>query len=283
MTGKERFDNIEIPAGLSGIIQDARRRAHAKKRGRNVRRGSIVAAAACAAVLITANYPGAASAMSDVPVLGQIVKLLQIGGGGERTDGVSVTTQAHADTLDIHFDADGEQTSAAPAYTVQRQNGPDRLIFTFNGVRNLNHAQLEADIRRLAYVKDVYRDIILDDSAIRFVVELKDRTDYTVTEFKQPGMIRLSLFPAEKMPVSNRLYFIRSQEMKQGESLAILEEQYSAEGSGVVKTRSGSFAMVIGSFATQAEAEAFLEKLKARDDYTEPLTVDGWMSNERPQ
>ncbi|OZB95030.1 AMIN domain-containing protein [Paenibacillus sp. XY044] len=283
MTGKEQFDNIEIPAGLSEIIQDARRRARTKRHGGNVRRGSIVTAAACAAVLITANYPGAASAMSDVPVLGQIVKLLQIGGGGERTDGVSVTTRAHSDTLDIHFAAGGDQTSAAPAYTVQRQNGPDRLIFTFNGVRNLNPDQLEADIRTLAYVKDVYRDIILDDSAIRFVVELKDHTDYTATEFKQPGMIRLSLFPAENAPAPNKLYFIRSQEMKQGESLAILEEQYAAEGSSVVKTRSGSFAMVIGSFATQADADAVLEKLKARDDYTEPLTVDSWMGNEHPQ
>ncbi|MEI0736521.1 SPOR domain-containing protein [Paenibacillus sp. JTLBN-2024] len=283
MTGKERYDDIEIPSRLSGVIQDAMKRGRAHKRNMAWLRGSSALVAACAAFIITANVPGVAMALSDVPVIGSIVKVLQVGSGGERTDGVSVTTTAEENSLNIHFMIDGERKESAPAYTVERKEAPNRLIFTFNGVRNLNMEKLKRDIRGLSNVKDVYSNVILDDSAVRFVVELGDNIDYSVSEYRQPGYIQLKLFGAAKQEKAHEVYVVRSQEMEQGETLAILEEQYAGDGSSVIKTKNGKFVVVMGGFASRGEAEELLRKLSAREDYFEPLQVDGWMSNENPE
>ncbi|WP_315795832.1 hypothetical protein [Paenibacillus sp. BIC5C1] len=284
MTGKERYEQINIPSGLSGVIQQARQRARNQKRRKMMIWRSSSLVAACAAVMITANVPGVAKALSDVPVIGSVVKILQVGGGGERTDGVSVTTTKESDTLNINFQIDGEQITSAPSYTVDHKEGPNRLIFTFNGVRHLDYDKLEQDIKALKNVKDVYQNIILDDSAIGFVVELKDDVDYSVSEYQQPGYIQLKLSSGGgKSTQAHELFFVRSEDMEQGEALAMLAEQYSADGSSVVQTQNGKFTVVMGAFDNRADAEKHLKEFTDREDYSEPLHVDSWMSNENPQ
>ncbi|SEN54196.1 hypothetical protein [Paenibacillus sp. OK076] len=283
MTGKERYEQINIPSGLSGVIQQARQRARNQKRRKMMIWRSSSLVAACAAVMITANVPGVAKALSDVPVIGSVVKILQVGGGGERTDGVSVTTTKESDTLNINFQIDGEQITSAPSYTVDHKEGPNRLIFTFNGVRHLDYDKLEKDIKALKNVKDVYQNIILDDSAIGFVVELKDDVDYSVSEYQQPGYFQLKLFSDGKTTQSHELFFVRSEDMEQGEALAMLAEQYSADDSSVVQTQNGKFTVVMGAFDNHADAEKHLKEFTDREDYSEPLHVDSWMSNENPQ
>jgi hypothetical protein len=233
--------------------------------------------------MITVNVPSVAMALSDVPVVGSIVKVLQIGSGGERTDGVSVTTTVQENTLNINFTIAGEQTASAPAYTVDHKEAPNRLIFTFNGVRDLDVAKLKQDIQSLSNVKDVYSNVILDDSAVRFVVELKDNVDYSVSEYQQPGYIQLKLFGAAEKKKAHEVFYVRSQEMELGEMLGILDEQYGQDGSTVIKTKTGNYILAIGGFESRAEAEELLHKLSAREDYNEPLQVDSWMSNENPQ
>ena len=176
MYGKEKYDEIVIPSNLSEVIQDARKRAHKQKRNKRVWRGSSLAAA-CAAVVIAVNVPTVAMALSDVPIIGSVVKIFQIGSGGQSTDGAVATTKQESDSLNIQFKVDGNQLASAPAYTVERLEGPDRLVFTFNGVRELDVAKMEKDIWALHYVKDVYRNMILDDSAVRFVIELQDNVE----------------------------------------------------------------------------------------------------------
>ncbi|RAW12867.1 hypothetical protein DC345_21520 [Paenibacillus taichungensis] len=284
MTGKERYEQINIPSGLSGVIQQARQRARNQKRRKMMIWRSSSLVAACAAVMITANVPGVAKALSDVPVIGSVVKILQVGGGGERTDGVSVTTTKESDTLNINFQIDGEQITSAPSYTVDHKEGPNRLIFTFNGVRHLDYDKLEQDIKALKNVKEVYQNIILDDSAIGFVVELKDDVDYSVSEYQQPGYIQLKLSSGGvKSTQAHELFFVRSEDMEQGEALAMLAEQYSADGSSVVQTQNGKFTVVMGAFDNRADAEKHLKEFTDREDYSEPLHVDSWMSNENPQ
>ncbi|WP_314590351.1 SPOR domain-containing protein [Paenibacillus terrigena] len=283
MTGKERYDNIEIPARLSEVIQQAQQRGRMEKRRRSVLRRSTITAACAAAIMITVNVPNVAMALSDVPVIGSIVKVLQIGSGGQRTDGVSVTTTAEENTLNINFSLNGEQTSSAPAYTVDYKAAPDRLIFSFYGVRNLDYMKLQEDIKGLSNVKDVYNNVILDDSAFRFVVELKENIDYSVSEYQQPGYIQLKLFGAKKPEQAHDVYYVRSQAMEQGESIAVLDEQYAADDSSVIKTKQGKFIVAMGGFKTREEAEQLLQKLSAREDYFEPMHIDHWMSNTSPE
>lgn len=216
------------------------------------RSSSLVAA--CAAVMITANIPGVAKALSDVPVIGSVVKILQVGGGGERTDGVSVTTTKESDTLNINFQIDGEQITSAPSYTVDHKEGPNRLIFTFNGVRHLDYDKLE-----------------------------KDDVEYSVSEYQQPGYIQLKLSSDGKSTQALELFFVRSEDMEQGEALAMLAEQYSADGSSVVQIQNRKFTVVMGGFENRADAEKRLKQFTVREDYSEPLYVDSWMSNENLQ
>ncbi|EHS57629.1 SPOR domain-containing protein [Paenibacillus sp. Aloe-11] len=282
MNGKEHYDNIEIPARLSEVIQHVRHRAQHQKRKKMFWRGCSLLAV-CAAMMITINMPGVAQALSDVPVIGPVVKILQVGNGGKPNDGVLLTTSKEADTLNIYFQLEGEHLASAPAYTLDHQVGPNRLIFTFNGVRELDYAKLEKDIKALKNVKDAYRNIILDDSAIRFVVELKDDVDYSVSEYRQPGFIQLKLFSTPKNAEAHRLFFVRSQEMEQDETLALLAEQYNSDGSSIVKTQNGKFAMVIGGFENQTEAEKLLQQIASREEHVQQLFVDSWMSNENPK
>lgn len=281
MTGKERYEHIEIPAQLTGVIEAAQKKAAIHKRSKRMMRYSSVVAAAVA-LLFVVNIPTVANALSKVPVVGSIVQVLQFGGGGERTDGVTVGTEASEDVFKIHFDQEGESVSSVPAYTVDHRDAPNRLIFTFNGVRNFDYDAIKKDMLALPLVEDVYENVILDDSAMRFVVELKDGVKHTVSEYKDPGYIELKLTSTGEPATPREVFYIRSEAMPQGESLAILEEIYLEDDVTFIKAAGGDFIAVIGGFDTREAAEQKLSEISSRETYGDDLRIDSWMSNERP-
>jgi len=281
MTGKERYEHIEIPAQLTGVIDAAQKKAATRKRSKRMMRYSSVVAAA-AALLFVVNIPTVANALSKVPVVGSIVQVLQFGGGGERTDGVTVGTEASEDVIKIHFDQEGESVSSVPAYIVDHRDAPNRLIFTFNGVRNFDYDTIKKDMLALPLVKDVYENVILDDSAMRFVVELKDGVKHSVSEYKDPGYLELRLTSTGEPVTPREVFYIRSETMPQGESLAILEEIYLEDDVAFIKAAGGDFIAVIGGFDTREAAEQKLGEISSRETYGDDLRIDSWMSNERP-
>ncbi|KOP65143.1 hypothetical protein AMS62_07705 [Bacillus sp. FJAT-18019] len=281
MTGKERYEHIEIPAQLTDVIVAAQKKAAARKRSMRLARYSSVVAAAIA-LLFVVNIPTVANALSKVPVVGSIVQVLQFGSGGERTDGITVGTEASENVFKIHFDQQGESISSVPAYTVDHREAPNRLIFTFNGVRNFDYETIKKDMLALPLVKDVYENVILDDSAMRFVVELRDGVRHSVSEFKDPGYIELKLTSTGEPVTPREVFYIRSEAMPQGESLAILEEIYMEDDVTFIKTADGNFIAVIGGFDTREAAEQKLGEISARDNYGDDLRIDSWMNNERP-
>lgn len=281
MTGKERYEHIEIPIELTGIIDAAQKKAAARKRSMRLARYSSVVAAAIA-LLFVVNIPAVANALAKVPVVGSIVQILQFGSGGERTDGVTVGTEASEDVFRIHFDQEGDSIASVPAYTVDHREAPNRLIFTLNGVRTFDYETIKKDMLALPLVKDVYENVILDDSAMRFVVELKDGVEHTVSEYTDPGYLELRLTSTGEPVIPHEVFYIRSETMPQGESLAILEEIYIEDDVTFIKTASGSFIAVIGGFDTREAAEQKLGEIAARDSYGDDLRIDSWMSNERP-
>ncbi|MBY0165003.1 hypothetical protein V4V36_31195 [Paenibacillus lautus] len=281
MTGKDRYEHIEIPAQLTGVIEAAQKKAATHKRSKRMMRYSSVVAAAVA-LLFVVNIPTVANALSKVPVVGSIVQVLQFGGGGERTDGVTVGTEASEDVFKIHFDQEGESVSSVPAYTVDHRDAPNRLIFTFNGVRNFDYDAIKKDMLALPLVEDVYENVILDDSAMRFVVELKDGVKHTVSEYKDPGYIELKLTSTGEPATPREVFYIRSEAMPQGESLAILEEIYLEDDVTFIKAAGGDFIAVIGGFDTREAAEQKLSEISSRETYGDDLRIDSWMSNERP-
>lgn len=282
MTGKERYEQIEIPAQLASVVESARHKAAARKRSLRLMRYSSVVAASIA-LLFVVNIPGVANALSKVPVVGSIVQVLHFGGGGERTDGVSVDTETVEDVLRMNFDQAGETVSSVPSYTVEHREAPNRIIFTLNGVRNFDYDAVKNDLLALPLVEDVYENIILDDSAMRFVVELKDGVTHSVSEYRDPGYIELKLASTGKQVTPREVFYIRSEAMPQGESLAILEEIYYEDDVTFIKTAGGDFIAAIGGFDTREEAEKKLGEISSREGYAGDLRIDSWMSNAHPE
>ncbi|AIQ16622.1 hypothetical protein H70357_08060 [Paenibacillus sp. FSL H7-0357] len=282
MMGKDRYENIKIPEQLASVIYNAQKSASARKRSlRTMRFASLIAA--CIMLLFTVNIPSVSHAMSKIPVVGKIVQVLQFGGGGERTDGARVGTEAAENTLKIHFSSGNEPVANVPSYTVEQKGAPNRLIFTFNGTRQFDYETIEKDLHTLPLVKDVYRNIILDDSAMRFVVELKDGVKHSISEFKDPGYLELKLTPNGESAPPHEVFSIRTGEMLLGEEMGILEELYPDEDISFIKTATGNFIAVIGEYDTVEEAKNKLKEITEHEFYNGEFYVDSWMSNESPK
>lgn len=284
MIGKQHYDNISVPEQLNDVMDLAQRKARQKQRQTNriVRYSSLIAA--CIAFLLIVNIPTVANAMYHIPVLGSIVKVLQFGKGGEVTDGAHVETKVTQNSVQIHFSQDGKESmERVPAYEVVQKDAPNRLIFTINGARSFDYDQVTRDLLKLPLVKEVYRVTILDDSAMRFVVELKDGVSHTVTEYQNPGYLELTL-QANAVPTKPHMIFaLRTEHMPMGESLSLLEELYPNEDISFIKTSDEQYAAVIGNYATKEEAEAKLKQINAESPDNHDFHVDSWMSNEKPK
>ncbi|MCF7757241.1 hypothetical protein KQ941_22675 [Paenibacillus xylanexedens] len=283
MTGKDRYENIEIPAQLTDVIHHAQKRATARKNSsRMIHYASVIAA--CAAFLFVVNIPSVANAMSKIPVVGSIVQVLQFGDGGKVTDGVTVGSEATENTLKINFSTDEQdQTNDAPHYNVVHKEAPNRILFTFSGARYMDIEKVKADFMTQPLVKDVYGSMILDDSSVGFVVVLKEGVQYAVTEFKNPGYLEVKLTSDGKPVTPRKVYSLRTESMPFGESMGIIKESYPDEDISFLKTSTGEFTAVIGEYLTAEEAEQKLKELAQQPDYHEEFYVDSWMSNENPK
>lgn len=276
---KTKYEQIPIPDALENVVTDARRRAAARTR----RMRLSIATAACLTLFVGANVPTAYAVLSEVPILGSIVRVLQIGGGGTVTDGLIGGAAATQDTVKIFFSSKTESTVDVPNYEVVRKTAPNRILFTFNGVRDFDYAATEASFLALPTVKSVYRTMILDDSAIGFVVELTDNADYLISEYKEPGYLEVSLFTTPDAPEVSKVFFVRTPSMAQGEPLAQIRDAFLAQDATVVQTADGKYAAVMGAFATREEAEQFLKTVQASATIETELYVDGCQSNENPR
>lgn len=282
MMKKNRYDDIHIPEQLADVIHHAQQKAIQRKRSfRIVQYSSLIAA--CIAFVLLVNVPGVASAMSKIPVLGHIVQVLQWGQGGEITDGAQIDTSVVEDRIQIHFSHDGKVSNRVPFYTVKHKTAPNRLIFTFEGVRTFNYDQVRKDLLALPLVKDVYSSMILDDSAMGFVVQLQNNVNYSVTEFEHPASIELKLSSNNKPAQPQKIFTLRTQPMQFGEQMGMLEETYPQEDISFIKIANDQFIGVIGEYSTLEEAQSKLKQIKAQADNNNDFQIDSWMNNEMPE
>lgn len=133
--GKEKYDSIPIPDALDGVVDSAMRRAERSKRLHVLRRTAACAAVVVCVLFASANIMPIYTYASQIPVLGSIVQVLQIGSGGEITDGVQGQAENYGESVKISFSgADGE-LNAVPHYSVTHYSAPDRVVLTLSGVR----------------------------------------------------------------------------------------------------------------------------------------------------
>ncbi len=256
--GKAKYDAIPIPEELGETIDAGIRRAQRARRMRALRRTAAGAAAALAVLFAGANIMPVYSYASDVPVLGEIVRVLHIGSGGEITDGAVVDGDAAGGIVELSFSAGEGTFDGAPAYSVQHYYAPNRIVLNLHGVRGGDFEAIRESFISCEAVTDVYRNMYLDDSALSFTVVLEDGWDYELSERANPGALVFSFMRGGE---TGTVYYLRSEAMPYSEQLGLLCEDYHAEGASQVKTADGLYFVAIGSYGTEDEAEAALSKL----------------------
>ncbi len=275
---KKGYDEIEIPEEVSQIM--GRVKARYRKRAA-VRRKVTGAVMALAVMFASSNTPPVYAALSQVPVLGTVVKIFHVGSGGTVTDGIRLNAVSDEDCIRISF-ARGTEGAAqsAPAYKVERFGAPDRLVLTVYGVRNFDPQKTAEQAEASSYVRSAYREILLDDSAVRIVMELEPDTGFETAEYREPGGLEIRLFPEEQE--SRKIWFVRSEKMEMSEGLALLAEQLSPWGGVIAGTADGQYVVSVGEFETEEEAGKMMEILKEQGAVPEGFSVDSCMSGEKP-
>ena len=255
--GKLKYDGIEIPEQLGGAIDAGIHRAEKQRRSGALRRTVAGAAAAAAVLFAVANIMPVYSYAADIPVLGEIVRVLHIGSGGEITDGAHAGAESESGKVVLTFSG----SESAPLYSVKRFLAPNRLVLNLYGVRGADFDAISSSLLGSGAVLDVYRNMYLDDSALSITVVMKDGYDCAVSEYASPGALTLDFTDGGSS--GGTVYYLRSEAVPYSEQLGALCEEYHAEDASQVKTASGDYFVAIGSYESESEAEAALNKLNA--------------------
>ncbi|GGH11204.1 SPOR domain-containing protein [Paenibacillus segetis] len=281
----QEYDNLNIPNNLDdyidrgiakGVAHNMKETPPLQKRRNPFRIWGQVAAAVIIGgglfLTVAANVPVMAKGLENIPVVGNLVKVLDFShqnaqSGGQVTDGAKVTVGSGTEnTIDIHFKINGDSISDVPAYTTKYDKYPYKLTFEFNGVREFDAQAAIEELRSLPYVKDVYSIITLDDSAYRFAVEFSQDVDVSVSEYKEPGMIQVTATAKDNKEAEAKepAYFIQSGSYEMGESLSILEEYlFSYDAVSIQKDQQGTYIVQMGPFSTEEEAASQLKQIQA--------------------
>ena len=280
--GKQRYDEIPIPAALDTVINDAITRYQRDAWHKAVRKYTLSAVAAVLLLFTAANFPPIYAYAADLPILGTIVRVLHVGSGGKVTDGVHTAADATGETVSLRFEADAQATATAPVYTATHLHAPNRLVLTLSGVRTLDFPSIERSLRQADAVRDVYRSMIADDSSYGFVIVLKPGYDYEITELANPASLSLHFFPSEQS-TQTTYYYLRTATMPYGEELSMLSETLYKEHPTQLKTADGNYIVTVGEYVTEAEATAALQSIEQRSGGTSGLTVARGTAADIPQ
>ena len=285
---KKVYEDIEVPENLSEFVnislEKGRLRMKNEKRKNNWVRGFAASVAVFTVFTITINtIPAFANSLVGIPGVGSLVKVLQFNRGtatgGKITDGVdtssiNVTKNHNTENIVINFtnNSDNKVTDNVAHFKVDYKNNPSTMTFTINGARALSAEKYFEALRESSYVSDVYKNIILDDSAVKFTIVFNQPVKYEVTEYKEPAHLILTL-SEDKNEVATTVYSVRTPSYEFGESLGIIEEQLFEEANiRTLKDNKGTFCSDAGVFNTKAEAEAKIKDLTTK--YGESIKFD---------
>lgn len=291
----KKYDDIKIPDNLNQYIDKGleKGRTYLNENKNNYKPwGKAVAGALIATAIgmtTVSNIPVIAQELVDIPIVGKLVKVLDFTNstakGGEITDGAEIIVDtAKENTIDIYFEAKDQNISSVPNYKVEYRRYPYGLVFQFNGVREFDFKGTEELLNTLPFVSDFYRIITLDDSSYRFAVEFSQDVEVKVSEYKDPGMIQITVKEKEVSKEKSMGYFIRSEAMQQGEGFAHFEESlFIVEGKSVQKAKDGKYIVQFGPYASEEEAKEKIKEIEDKEIDTSKLYIERRLEGERPE
>jgi hypothetical protein len=278
---KSSFDEIDVPTNLDLVITDAIRRGGKDMRRKSIKRSFLKAVAGLVAVaaLFTVSIntiPAFAHSMSNLPIVGKIVKVLNFdkgsGIGGEITDGTKVQLgdldkKGDQEILTINFMLEGDPTLVANYFEVTYRDYPYSMLFDIPGARGFSAGEIFQGITNSDLVRDIYRLITLDDSMERFVVTFKKPVEFEVIELTKPAQIMVKLKEHQKPPTLLPVYSLRSGSYPFGETVGVIEEilRFEANSSAarMIKDAAGTYFVEEGYYKTEEEALTRMEELMA--------------------
>jgi len=272
---KKVYKDIEVPESLSEFVNISLEKGRSRMKKEKIKNSWIKGFAASVAVFtiftISINtMPTLASSLESIPGLRNLVKVLQFNKGtatgGEITDGVdansiTLSQNGNTETIVINFTNNNEVTDTAAHYKVDYKNNPSTMTFSINGARALSAEKDFETIKKSSYVSDVYKNMILDDSAVKFTIVFNKPVKYEVKEYKNPAHIAVTL-SEDKNEITKTVYSVRTPSYEFGENLGHIEEQLFEElNVRTLKDNNGTFCIDAGVFNTKTEAEAKLKEL----------------------
>jgi hypothetical protein len=282
--GKLRYDAIPIPETLDSVICEAVKKGARRTAGVITMRWLSAAAAAFAIFFACANIAPVYAFAQDIPVIGQIVRVLRVGSGGEITDGARASSEvSDGGTVDIVFSGGDAGNASAPVYTVTHEYAPNRFDLTLSGARGMDYGTIESDLRASAAVRDVYQMMIGDDSMLGIVVVMNSGYDYEITEHANPASLSVRFFRAEDYDASKTVWYLRSDAVEYGEELMMLSDMYYSEGATQVRTAGGGYIIAAGQYETEDEAKAALAGIRKNFGDECGLYVSSGTADEVPE
>ncbi|MCB2312514.1 hypothetical protein LGL55_14560 [Clostridium tagluense] len=277
---KKIYDDIQVPENLSEFVDISLVKGRSRMKKENIKKGWIKGFVASVAVFtvftISINtMPAFANSLVDVPIVGKLVKVLQFkngeASGGKITDGtdansINIKKNASNETIVINFtnNKDNKVTDNVAHFKVDYKSNPTTMTFTINGARALTAEKDFETIKKSSYVSDIYKNMILDDSAVKFTIVFNKPIKYEVKEYKDPARIVIKL-TQDKDESTKTVYAVRTLSNEFGENLGIIEDQlFQQLNVRTLKDNKGTFCVEAGVFNTKAEAEAKIKDLATK-------------------
>lgn len=273
------YDDINIPDNLNEYIDKGIKKGQKNKKSQKkkiIEKFTLAALISIFILTTMSNIPSFANELIRVPIIGQIVKVLEIRGnssfGGVITDGNNIIFDSlENDCINIYFTKNGDYVDYTPSYDIEYRKYPYTIVFTFNGVRGFENTNIEDRLMKLPFINDVYSIMVLDDSSRKIAVEFDKDVYFDITELKKPGMIQLKLRENKEDVINKIGYYVVSEDFEYGEELAIAEENlFYYSGLEVQKKSNGKFIIQFGPFDMEEDAKSFLNNLQSN----ESLNVD---------
>jgi len=293
-TARHAFDNLTVAPELEGTIRRSLARAASFRRRQAILRKSLLSVAAAFLIFaVSVNaLPALGNTMEGLPVVGRLVSALRLdrmGIGGQVTDGLHVGPLTFArNSITINFTEGDSLVDKAPWYKITEHSHPYSLIIEVHGVRGLHPSAVNPLFTGNAYIKEMYRSVILDDSALRYVIVFNRPVEVVVRELTTPAAVQIVLSAAQSAS-ADAVYVVRTYSQASRGSAGELEENINAalewQGDGVriLRDTKGGYLAEAGFFTTELAAQEFVAKLRAEGLTDLPLTIERRGPNDIPR
>ncbi|OWZ84436.1 DUF4179 domain-containing protein [Natranaerobius trueperi] len=265
---EDYYNSIDIPEEIDDyLMKGVEKGMHEKARKNHKIKKIGISVAASVMLLFTVSIntmPTFANAMHDIPVAGQLVRVLHFSEepqeGGKITDGsdvefISLVEKDDKEHIVINFSQDLKEEEFASHYEIDHSEYPHTLDFKISGVREFSAEDEFEKMKDGNMIKDIYRQMTLDDSMVRFSITMDKPFSYQVTEYKEPGQLVVTLEEKQESK-EDAIYSIRSESYPHGEKIGIVEEQiFSLDNRRMLKDEDGEFLIEVDQFNSKEKAE----------------------------